>query len=269
MLQKLILSIFFLGLSAFTYSQPNVELGVSAGYNYYIGDLNPTGHLEPQLMQNAYGIFLRNNFNGRWSWQNRVVIGSVLADDALSDNLFQQNRNLSFQSPIYEYTSVMEFNFFEFSNFNLQERITPYLYGGIGFFWMDPKSSLNGNLYDLRLIGTEGQLEPYSRFQASFPFGFGLKTQPLERLLINFDWGMRRTFTDYIDDVSTTYPDPTQVSSLTASLSNQTIDQVTATNNNWGGQRGNSETNDWFSFIGLSLSFRLTNDPTACHFNPF
>ena len=257
--------VFGLALKA----QPNMEIGVSGGAMYYVGDLNPTQHLNPELMQFAYGIFHRGNFNGRFGVKTQLAIGKVKGDDALSTDLIQAQRNLSFSTDIYELTSVVEFNFFSYSNFNKKEKVSPYLYGCLGFFLINPQTEYLNNLYDLRAYNTEGQVESYNSFQASFPFGAGVKFKPVDRLSLHFDWGMRKTFTDYLDDVSTLYPNPNSISSLTATLSNQSTNQLSALNNNWLTQRGNSKTNDWYSFINIGLSFRLTNDPSNCHFNPF
>ena len=268
-MKKLILVVFVTGISLLGFGQPNMELGLSGGFMYYIGDLNPTGHLQPDMMNLSYGVFHKGNFNGRWGIKTQIAIGSVNASDNLSDDPIQQIRNLDFQSDIYELTSVVEFNFLEFSNFNSSEVFSPCIYGGLGAFLMNPQTNYQNNLYDLRFYNTEGQAEPYNRFQLAFPFGIGLKVKPLERLTFFVDWGMRRTFTDYLDDVSTYYPDPNNISSITAALSNKATNSQNAINNNWETQRGNSKTNDWYSYLSFGLSFRLTNDPSNCHFNPY
>lgn len=264
---------FFLGIALLVnttaWAQPNMEIGVSGGFMYYIGDLNPTSHLNPQFIELGYGVFHRGNFNGRFGVKTQLAYGRVKGDDQFSNNPIQNQRNLSFTSDIYELSSVLEFNFLEFSNYNKAEKFSPYIYGGLSFFLMNPQTTYLNNLYDLRVLNTEGQIEPYGRFQFAFPFGFGFKFQPFERFSFFADWGMRKTFTDYLDDVSTAYPNPNTVSSTTATLSNRATNQLTALNNNWLAQRGNSKTNDWFSFLSVGLSFRLTPDPSKCHFNPF
>jgi len=261
--------IFFIGALQVK-AQPNMEIGVSGGAMYYIGDLNPTQHLNPQLMEMGFGIFHRGNFNGRFGVKTQFAFGKVKgADNLNTSDLILQQRNLSFSSDIYEITSVVEFNFLDFSNFNKKEFFSPYIYGGLGIFLMNPQTEYLNNLYDLNAYSTEGQASSYNNFQVSFPFGIGLKLKPLERLSLHFDWGMRKTYTDYLDDVSTLYPDPNNVSSLTATLSNRATNQLSALNNNWQTQRGDSKTNDWYSFINIGVAFRLTSDPSSCHFNPF
>jgi len=258
-----------LTISSFCFSQPNVELGAAFGQSYYVGDLNTTSHFTSDLLNTGFSVFIRNNFDGRWSWKNQILIAKVNGDDALSSNPTNNLRNLSFNSPIYEFSSVFEFNFLEYRNFNENDKISPYLFGGLGVFYMEPKTELNGNLYDLRLLMTEGQTEPYNRVNLNIPIGIGVKARILQRLSINIAWGMRKTFTDYLDDVSGFYPDPSKVSALTASVSNRSTNQLTAFNNNWESQRGNRQTNDWYGYMSFGLAFRITKDPSSCHFTPF
>jgi hypothetical protein len=81
---------------------------------------------------------------------------------------------------------------------------------------------------------------------------------------MGLEWGMRRTFTDYLDDVSKTYADVVAVSAENGpdagALSDRSVDPGTNTDR----QRGNSKTNDWFSFAGLSLTFNIKGKQSQC-----
>jgi len=123
----------------------------------------------------------------------------------------------------------------------------------------------------LRDLGTEGQNEgfdgrsPYKTSQLAIPFGFGFKYSLSKRLAFALEWGLRKTFTDYIDDVSTTYylegesinqNDPAQILS-DPTMSHQPYEA-----------RGNASTKDWYAFVGLTVTykFRLGGDKRCSNF---
>ena len=119
-------------------------------------------------------------------------------------------------------------------------------------------------------LRTEGQASPYKRLQPSVPMGVGIKMALGKRGCLGFEWGMRKTFTDYIDDVSGSYADPTVLASTngtaSAALSDRSIDSDPITNNNIGRQRGNSQNKDWYSFLGITLSFKFKQKENTCFY---
>ncbi len=93
-------------------------------------------------------------------------------------------------------------------------RFAPYLFGGVGFFHFNPRAKYNNEWVNLRNIGTEGQGLPqypnrkkYFPVQVAIPLGIGIKYNYTRQISFSFEYGYRLTFTDYIDDVSKTYPD--------------------------------------------------------------
>jgi hypothetical protein len=192
--------------------------------------------------------------------------GKLSGSDADATSVNQQNRNLSFYTDITEFTSQFEFNFLPYHTFVINNYFSPYLYLGIGFGWINPKTSLNGNEYELRAFLTEGQSAPYNKMQLVIPFGFGFKWKLNHRFLFSCDWGLRRTFTDYIDDVSNYYPkDPTEMSTTAQALSNRTLE--TDGKNIWGTQRGNPHRKDLYSFTTISFLIRVGKNPNLCRYN--
>jgi hypothetical protein len=93
------------------WGQKGYELGGWVGGAVYYGDLNTT--LWPRKPGLAAGLTARYNFNTRVSLRSSLNFGRIAGDDALSDNNFERNRNLSFRSNIFDLTSGIEFNFFE------------------------------------------------------------------------------------------------------------------------------------------------------------
>lgn len=255
--------------SSISLAQPNNEIVFGAGAGYYIGDLNPRRHLPLDFIKPAFGFSFRQNTNPRVSWNFGLNYIQVEANDALSDDPWRQNRNLSFQSDIIELSTRIEFNFLDFDLFKKDRTFSPYVFVGLGIFYFNPVGELNGNLYELQPLTTEGQVVPYNRTQLSIPFGTGVKFRVAKRVNAAVEWNMRKLFTDYLDDVSTVYPsDPSVLSTVALGLSNKAIEQNGLDGTNWGSQRGDSKSNDWFGVIGVTLSFRLTKNPHECYFNP-
>jgi hypothetical protein len=124
-------------------------------------------------------------------------------------------------------------------------------------------------------MGTEGQgstvsngNKPYSLTQIGIPFGLGLKYSLLKKFCIGLEWGMRKTFTDYLDDVSTVYPDPIIIEAesgpVAAALSDRTYKDPGQVVNNTGLQRGNSHTKDWYSFAGIFITYKIKGKNAHC-----
>ena len=134
--------------------------------------------------------------------------------------------------------------------------MSPYIFGGVGVFFFNPKS----NGVALRDLGTEGQnvgfegRKKYNLYSFSIPFGFGVKISLNSRLGFGFEWGLRKTFTDYIDDVSTTYYlDGANIDPANTAMY---LSDPTGLHKPYM-QRGNPKTNDWYAFTGISLSYKF------------
>ena len=84
------------------------------------------------------------------------------------------------------------------------------------------------------------------------PFGVTMRAKFSSRFNMALEWSFRRTWTDYLDDVSTVYPGGV------GSTAN-------GTNSN-AFQRGNSETNDWYMFAGITFTYRFGHKAGACYF---
>lgn len=269
MLNRLILLVFlFLGLRQVNGQQATFlsqsELGFSLGQMYYIGDLNP--FMPFNKSQWAFSFMYRYNLHSRMALRLSYLQGQVEADDKNSSNSILVNRNLNFHSDIKELAAGIEFYFapFYFGRKNGQKEIqgTAYFLTQIGGFYMNPTTTINGEEVELRTLGTEGQgtilnkKGTYSNFQLCVPLGVGAKAQIGKRVTLNIDLGIRKTFTDYMDDVkSATYVDPSVLAQysgeLAAALSNQSLDGAR------NGYRGNPTTKDWYVYAGGMVSVRL------------
>ena len=213
LLAVLTLSSFFVSAQREAVVQEG-EFGVGLGAAHYFGDLNTRAHVNrPKLAATA---FFRKNFGNYIA----VRVGASFAQLGYSDiyndhNQFMQQRNLSFNSNVWELALQGDFNFFRFMPGEPGYNFTPYITFGVGVFNYDPFAMLQGQKYFLRPLNTEGQgsslypdRKPYGSMAFSIPFGAGVKYCINERINVGFEIVHRVTGTDYLDDVSKTYVDP-------------------------------------------------------------
>ena len=244
--------------------QPNFfsrsEIGVHVGSMYYIGDLN---QFKPFYQSKLAGGFMyRFTVHSRLSLRVNYTVGNIESYDSDSKKLMNINRNLDFKSRIRELSGGIEFNYFPFQFGSRRYPGTAYLISQVGVFYMEPKTTINGQEVKLQDIGTEGQGSAlgkkrlYSNYQLCIPLGLGAKVTLGKRATFNVDIAIRKTFTDYIDDVGADfYLDPTLLAAANgqtaADLNNRSLD------GNRYGRRGNSSTKDWYVYAGGMLTFRL------------
>jgi len=252
------------------------EFGVGIGAAHYFGDLNTRAKLNrPKL---AAGIFFRKNFGNYIAMRvsgNYAQLG--YSDIYNTHNEYMHRRNLSFNTNVWELGLQGDFNFYRFMPGESEFRFTPYVTFGISAFNYDPYAYLNGEKYFLRTLGTEGQAidslhrKPYSSMAVAFPFGVGIKYSINERINLGFEVVYRFTNTDYLDDVSTTYVDPSlfppnpdgslSTAYLLSDRSYETGERIGIK----GRERGNSQNKDNFVTAMFYISFNLQSYkcPTA------
>jgi hypothetical protein len=250
------------------------DVGVFLGGAYYIGDLNPTKHFA--MTQPALGLFYRFNLNYRVAFRGGFNFGTIQGDDSQSSNPDQLERNLNFKSRIMEMYAQAEFNFWEYKVGHTDFIFAPYIFAGISSFQFNPQANVKNEWIDLRPLATEGQgtsqndlHKPYKLYQVALPFGIGFKLSLSNQIGIGFEWGPRKTFTDYLDDVSGKYVDPNQLAHDKGGLSAALSDRSKTTDPNYrlndvGKLRGNPSNKDWYFFYGLVISVKLKGKPKEC-----
>lgn len=242
--------------------QTDFEIGISAGTSWYNGDVNPYVHFGRDYMNRAFGLSLRRNLNQRFAIRWQFNYGEISANDILSSTSFRRNRNLNFYSPIIEFSNTVEFNFLTWDALIEKYRFSPYTFIGLGGFYFNPTTEVENSIFELQPIATEGR--SYSRINVAIPFGIGLKLALSDRILFGAEWGLRRTFTDYIDDVSGFYPAQEEISGLAEDLSDRSLEQAGPDGTNWGTQRGNPLSKDWYTFALATLSVRIGPKKGSC-----
>jgi hypothetical protein len=171
-------------------------------------------------------------------------------------------RNLNFKSNILEGNLCLEFNLLDPEDY----LGLPYVFGGVGVFHFNPytKDANNVKTY-LQPLGTEGQglsaypnKKMYSLTQLCLPFGGGWKQRINDVVEIDYELGARLLFTDYLDDVSTTYADPQQ---LLIGRGAKAVELAyrgpTPPGAQEGIKRGNPKSKDWYFFTGLKLVYKF------------
>lgn len=260
--------LLFLHLSLLSFAQ--ARLGVFGGVANYAGDLVKTPYASPRA---AFGLSLNFPMSNRLSLRAALTFAKVAGADSNSSNAEQRARNLSFQSPVTEAALLGEYNLFNLDNV----KWTPYAFAGVAVFHYNPFTYDGAQKVYLQPLGTEGQgivgynKEPYSLTGFAIPVGGGLKFVLSDNVNLGLEVGLRKTFTDYLDDVSTTYPDEGDLfkahgqEAVNVSFRSDELRGSTATFPSKGSVRGGPKTKDYYYFTGLHLSFALGNGDGLFH----
>jgi len=259
-----ILAVFLLiaGLGLTAHAQ-YMELGVMTGASNYQGELQSKA-IEDGEIHAAYGLFARYNFSKHFSVRLQGMYTNVSgADSNHRANNPDRARNLSFSSSIIEASLMAEVNVFGF-DVRGKRGSTFFLFGGVGAFKFNPQAELLGVKYDLQPLGTEGQNQTstnYGLISTAFPVGIGAKLSLSDKFNLTLEYGLRFTLTDYLDDVSTSYPDLAAMNGIdpvAASLSYRSLEiDPAAPVNPFGEARGDASGMDKYMIGGITLSFNL------------
>lgn len=234
-------------------AQKGYELGGWVGTSFYHGDLNTSALV--QKPGPAIGLMARRNFDKRVAIKSQLSYAQVGGDDANSKNNFERNRNLSFRSNLLDWTNTIEFNFFSYEHGHATHNMTPYMFGGFNVFRYSPTAVLEGTRHSLRSLGTEGQIpgQEYGLFSGGWVLGGGFKFDVNRHWSINIDLSLRFLFTDYLDDVSTEFPDKEELrdtrGEVAVLLSDRSLVEGLGSP---GRQRGNTTNKDRYTFFGIS-----------------
>ncbi len=218
------------------------------------------------VYKNAFALRLEGTFGTVGAYD------SILA--SVKDNSEERYyRNLSFRSSISEIALVAEFHpFFIFGNYNddhYPPAVSPYVVAGIGYFHFNPQAKLNGNWVDLQPLHTEGEgfaeypnVKNYKLSQINFPLGIGARYDVSAIINLRAEIVTRFLTTDYLDDVSGRYVDPSVFANY---LSGVQLNEALLLNDRHkpgaetahpGGIRGNPKNND--SYITFNIKLGLT-----------
>lgn len=248
----------------YTTQAQKLNVTVFGGFSNYQGDLQDKRFTLNQSHP-AFGAGLLYDITDKLGVRANVTFGKVSGDD--KQNAKNAVRNLSFSSPITDVHLGLEYSFLSL----YEHSFTPYVFAGVSYFKFNPstKDSLGRKVY-LQPLSTEGQgfyqgRKKYNLGQFAIPFGGGVKFAFSDNVRLAFEIGLRKTSTDYLDDVSNTYIDQ---NILLANRGQQAVDlafrggelKTGLTYPADGSQRGGVKNKDWYYFSGLNLSIRLNGN---------
>lgn len=247
----------------------NVSLEVFGGFANYQGELQENTYTFSQAKP-AGALGASYSFTDKISLRGLITYGNVRGADSYSSNLQRRQRNLSFYSKIYDASLTGVYEFFDI----MEKRYTPYVFAGVSVFNMGPYTydSL-GRKIGLGTLSTEGQGLPeypgrkrYNYQNISIPFGGGIRFAVTRNVSLGWEFRFNKTFTDYLDDVSTQYvdrnillaakgPKAVEMAYRGGELKNGSPVYPAA-----GTKRGNPKTKDWYYFSGITITCKLFND---------
>lgn len=253
-----------------------LEAGVMVGASNYMGDL-VENDLDPNEYNFSYGLFGRYQMTPFLSFKAYLNRAKLSGEDSNNRSLGLVRRNLSFRTNLVELGFVNEISITPYDP-RENKNALPYLFVGISGFYFNPQAEFQGEYVNLRPLGTEGQgnvvsgSKKYSPIGIAVPVGFGFKWNLNSLINVGCNFGFRITATDYLDDVSTTYPNIdllAEQNPIAASLSfrgdelNTNLDPSDFR----GKVRGNPDNADWYFIANVAVSINLT-DEYGMEWNP-
>lgn len=242
-----------------------LHLNLTGGVLNYQGDLQDKPFTFEQSGLSV-GAGVRYDFLSHLSVRAGILYGRVGASDKFNKPSLRL-RNLSFESRIVEGSVAIEYNIFDLS----EKSVTPYFFAGAGVYHFNPYTfdTLGSKIF-LEPLSTEGQglaqypqRKKYSLTQFNIPFGMGIKARVSNNVVIGYEIGMRKLFTDHLDDLSTTYVDR---DNLLAARGLKAVEMAYRGGELKNGNpvypveasiRGGAKAKDWFYFQGIILSIDL------------
>jgi hypothetical protein len=251
-----------------------VQYSASAQFrvNFMSGMANYKGDLQKKevTLQNAkhvHTIGASYNITGHIAVRADFSVTKVEGNDMDNKDSYLTKRNLSFKTNLTETALMLEYDLFDLNNY----KFTPYFFAGVASFKFNPYTTdtLGGKIY-LQPLSTEGQGLPqypdrkvYSLNQFSMPFGGGVKYALSDYIWIGAEFATRKCFTDYLDDVSSSYVDQNTLFNERGATSVAYAFRGDEVKNNPGSypvdgmQRGNPKLGDNYYFGEIRLSIRL------------
>lgn len=257
----------------------SIQASGGFGLSSYYGDLCD-GWKCMRFRHNINAAFIYRA-SDRIMGRAEINIFKLYGDDKFSSGLESDNsdRNLNFKSNGIDLELTASYDLISYERrYGHRDDFHPYVFAGIGIMRFNPKG-LNletGKWQKLHKLQTEGR--NYARTTLILPYGFGIRYMWDEKTNINFEFGYRMAFTDYLDDVSRTYVDNASLGEDAANLADKShyVVEQPAYNDNaadpdhWreGHQRGNPRAGDGYFLFGFKVEYKIKYT-TQKHFKLF
>lgn len=279
-------------LSAQQWKRVRKEIVYGAGATNCLTDLGGANQIgtyfvkdfEVSMTRPALLFGYRYRLNKSTSVRGNIHYGRLKGNDQLTREIARNTRNIVVRTDLVEIGGQLEYMFLKeraghryqikgvrgWRNINIQT----YLFGGFAVFLFNPQGPYNGKWYSLQPFGTEGQgirpgTKKYSRVNVALPGGIGFKYGISRIHTIGLELGMRKTFTDYLDDTSTDYYDQAEITSINGAVAGHFSNPAFDKSNGFtaaGQQRGNPTKNDTYMFVVITLSKKLVPHRTKAKF---
>ncbi|MAT89974.1 MAG: hypothetical protein CMC35_04720 [Flavobacteriaceae bacterium] len=225
-------TVFFVVVMAVGATAQTYEIGPLVGGMNYIGDVGRTNYIAPNSL--GFGGVFKWNRSARHSFRASVLFGKIKGDDADASDPRREQRGLSFENNITEASIGLEYTFWEFNLHKGTPQSTPYLYTGLTYFQYNAlRRTSDDRIVDYDSAGT-----------VAIPMVLGFKTSVGTKLVLALEGGARYTFTDNLD----------------GSNPNKGLEDAE------GLKFGNVNSNDWYVFTGITLTFTFGRKPCYCNF---
>ncbi|WP_229208814.1 outer membrane beta-barrel protein [Dyadobacter luticola] len=228
-----------------------VSVTAGLGVAYYMGDLSDGVNMKHLGLGPSISLGGLYRLTEHVSARGELRFYQVSADQKYSKN-FQNN--LSFKTFNPDIHLGIQADLF---SFNKQAPINPYLFGGAGFTLLSPKAKLDGQWYSLAPLTTEGV--KYKRLPLVFTAGIGVSFKTTERLSVGLELCNNFVNSDYLDDVSTVYPSPDQLSSDLARQLSDRAPEIGEQPRQPGWSRGSAKSKDSYLFLQVKATYLIGN----------
>lgn len=254
-------------------AQSRVGLMLGGGVLYYSGDMNDRVLTHEKLLRPFGNVGIIYHLSSRFDVWANFMHGQLAGADSLAIKYTIRNRNLSFKTDIDELGINIGYKILGDQKGFLRKAV-PYIFTGIAGYHFKPKAEISGTWFDLQRIGTEGQYikngnypKPYKLYQVSIPAGLGVEFWISKSFSLRVEAAYHFVFTDYLDDLSGTYPDSASLAAApngnVAVLLSSRLKEGDFPQKGIG--RGNPATNDSYTHIGVSLLWTPHKKNSSIH----
>lgn len=223
--------IIILSFPFLSYSQTYEVGGLLGGMNY-IGDIGTTTYINPNTI--GLGGLFKWNRSERHSFRGSILLAKIKGDDTNSDEARRAMRGYEFENSILEISAGLEYTFWEFNMYSGEAVSTPYIYTGLTYM-----------RYNALYKRPSDLIVEYDKAGAvAIPMVVGYKAAIGAQMVLGVELGARYTFTDDLDGSN-----PVKGLAKDDSL-----------------KFGNINSNDWYVFTGMTLTFTFGRKPCYCNF---
>ncbi len=218
------------------------EIGLFIGGSNTIGDYGADYYVAPNSF--AIGGLFKWNVSTRLAIRADVGYSLMRTDETKSRYPYSAsivNRDTIWKKNIFNAELLLEWNLFEY-NLSKKHAQTPYIFVGVGALSFENIERPISKLKSTRSsINSFPELEGFSKYTLSIPFGLGYKYAISHDFVLAADLKFRYTFSDNLDNSNPEGDDGDGFSRV-----------------------GNLESNDWLTTVGITLTYSFGRPPCSC-----